>query len=143
MVLQMEAYKTYEELITFDSFKDRFRYLMLHGHVGFETFGEDRKLNQDFYASNYWKDIRRYVIARDFGCDLGVLGNEISGVAYVHHINPITPDDIINRTDILLNPSYLITVSFGTHNAIHYGDKRWVENIEPLIRTPGDTCPWR
>ena len=139
----MENIRTYEELKKFDSYRDRFRYLMLNSRVGFETFGEDRRLNQEFYASDIWKEIRRYVITRDYGCDLGLIGNDIQGVAYVHHMNPIKADDIINRTDILLDPNYLITVSFGTHNAIHYGDISWVEGREPIIRTSGDTCPWR
>ena len=118
-------------------------YLVLDGVVGVQTFGEERALNQSFYQSDIWKEIRRFVITRDLGCDLGVYGNEIQGAVYVHHMNPITPEDIINKTDILVDPNYLITVSMGTHNAIHYGDRRWVENHEPIIRLPGDTCPWR
>ena len=143
MVLQMKQYRTYEELIKYESFRERFLYLVLDGVVGSETFGEERALNQTFYQSDIWKEIRRFVIARDLGCDLGVLGNEIHGTVYVHHMNPITPDDIINRTDILLDPNYLISVSMGTHNAIHYGNTSWVDNCEPVTRLPGDTCPWR
>lgn len=142
MVHQMFK-RTYEELIRYSTFADRFKYLMLSGNVGFETFGEDRQLNQDFYGSQMWKEVRRFVITRDYGCDLGILGNDIYGAAYVHHMNPISVEDIINKTDILLDPNYLITVSMGTHNAIHYGDISWIENNEPVTRFPGDTCPWR
>lgn len=143
MVLQMNNYRTYEELAKLGTFDERFRYLMLNSKVGFETFGENRRLNQEFYASDIWKEVRRFVIMRDYGCDLGVLGNDIQGAAYVHHMNPVTVDDVINRTDILLDPNYMITVSFATHNAIHYGDTSYILSKEPLIRIPGDTCPWR
>ena len=103
MVLQMNNYRTYEELAKLGTFDERFRYLMLNSKVGFETFGENRRLNQEFYASDIWKEVRRFVIMRDYGCDLGVLGNDIQGAAYVHHMNPVTVDDVINRTDILLD----------------------------------------
>lgn len=139
----MKILKTYQEIQLFKTFEERFNYLKLDGKVGDETFGKDRYLNQKFYASEEWKEIRRFVITRDFGCDLGLLGYDITGVPYIHHMNPITADDIINRTEILTNPDYLITVSLGTHNAIHYGDQNWIDFVNPVIRTPNDTCPWR
>ena len=139
----MKILKTYQEMQLFKTFEERFNYLKLDGKVGDETFGKDRYLNQKFYASEEWKEIRRFVITRDFGCDLGLLGYDITGVPYIHHMNPITADDIINRTEILTNPDYLITVSLGTHNAIHYGDQGWIDFVNPVIRTPNDTCPWR
>lgn len=135
--------KSYSELTQLQTYAERFKYLMLGGNVGERTFGEERYLNQQFYISPMWKEVRRYVITRDIGCDMGLLGYEISGGLYVHHINPITIDDVIYNRDILTDPENLITVSFGTHNAIHYGDLSWIESQEPIVRTPGDTCPWR
>jgi hypothetical protein len=134
--------RTYKELIEFKTFKERFDYLKLNGMVGNDTFGFDRWLNQRFYKSAEWKHIRNFVILRDNGCDLGLAGNDISGKILIHHMNPISIDDIENRSDILLNPDYLICVSHNTHNAIHYGDSDLLLKV-PLQRTKNDTCPWK
>lgn len=133
--------RTYSELITLPTFRERFDYLKLDGTVGKETFGFDRYLNQNFYQSYEWKRVRRDVILRDQGCDLGVLGMDILDRAIVHHMNPISVDDILEVTDYLLNPKFLITVSHATHNALHYfEDDRMFR--DPAVRTPGDTCLW-
>ena len=114
--------RTYYELIKLKTFKDRFEYLKLDGIVGEETFGFDRYMNQIFYKSREWTSVRRAVIIRDNGCDLGVEGYEIHGKILIHHMNPINLSDIVHKTDELLNPDYLITTVLSTHNAIHYGD---------------------
>lgn len=134
--------RTYSELITFDSFEDRFRYLKLSGIVGKDTFGFDRYMNQQFYKSREWQDIRNYVIVRDNGCDLGADGHEIYGKILIHHMNPITPEDIKHSTDFLFNPEYLISTVLLTHNAIHYGDESLLIS-KPIERSPNDTCPWK
>jgi len=136
--------RTYSELITLPTFEERFKYLQLNGKVGKDTFGFDRIFNQLFYTSNEWRDIRHYIIVRDNGCDLGVPGHDIpDGVKiYIHHMNPITIDDIRDATEYLLNPDYLITTIFNTHQAIHYGDISML-NATPITRSRYDTCPWR
>lgn len=134
--------RTYSELITLPTFLDRFEYLRLNGKVGEETFGYYRYLNQVFYRSAEWKKIRNLVIVRDNGCDLGLSGYDIHGKVYIHHMNPITVDDIRNRSEFLLNPDYLICVSHMTHEAITYGNKSLLL-LEPIERTKNDTCPWR
>lgn len=134
--------KTYSELIQLDSFEDRYRYLRLDGEVGKETFGFDRYLNQIFYKSPEWKAIRDEIIIRDNGCDLAMLGYEIRGRILIHHMNPITKRDILERSDLLLNPEYLICVTKRTHDAIHYGDENLLMT-GPIERTKNDTCPWR
>lgn len=134
--------RTYSELMTLPTFLDRFEYLRLNGKVGEETFGYYRYLNQVFYRSAEWKKIRNLVIVRDNGCDLGLSGYDIHGKVYIHHMNPITVDDIRNRSEFLLNPEYLICVSHMTHEAITYGDKSLLL-LEPIERTKNDTCPWR
>lgn len=134
--------RTYKELIVFQTFKERFDYLKLNSTVGKDTFGFDRWLNQRFYNSAEWKHIRDFIIIRDNGCDLGIAGNDISGKILIHHMNPISIADIENRSDILLDPVYLICVSHNTHNAIHYGDSDLLLN-NPIQRTKNDTCPWR
>lgn len=134
--------RTYSELITLPSFEERYRYLKLDGSVGKETFGFDRYLNQDFYRSKEWKYIRDEIIVRDFGCDLGVRDREIHTRIYIHHMNPISVKDIINATEFLLNPDYLICTSHSTHNAIHYGDESLLV-IAPVERRKNDTCPWK
>ena len=121
-------------------FDERFDYLKLNGKVSDLTFGFDRYLNQVFYKSSIWQDVRRDIIVRDLGCDLGIDGYEIHGSIIVHHMNPINVDDIKDRTDYLINPNYLICTCLRTHNAIHYG------NRSPNIiteRSRGDTCPWK
>ena len=135
--------RTYQELCRFQTFKERFEYLKLNGQVGKETFGFDRYLNQIFYQKNpEWKRLRNEVIVRDSGCDLGIEGRDIYGIIMVHHMNPIAKEDILNQSEILLNPDYLITVSKNTHDAIHYGSSEILIK-DPVIRTPNDTCPWK
>lgn len=138
----MTNIKTYSELITLPTFEERYRYLRLQGTVGKDTFGFDRYLNQKFYRSAEWKRIRDQVIIRDNGCDLGVEDRMIHGRILIHHMNPITDKDILNMTDALLNPEFLICVTHETHNAIHYGDENQLV-LAPIIRTPNDTCPWK
>lgn len=135
--------RTYQELCRFQTFEERFEYLKLNGQVAQETFGFDRYLNQVFYQKDCeWRKIRNEVIVRDLGCDLGIEGREIHGIIIVHHMNPITKEDITSRSEFLLNPNYLITVSKNTHDAIHYGSSEILIK-DPVIRTPNDTCPWK
>lgn len=141
MVIQM-IIRTYSELITIPTFEERFRYLKIGGRVGDETFGSDRYINQQFYMSDEWRRIRRDVIIRDNGCDLGIWDREIHGLITIHHLNPITAEDILNRAEIVFNPEYLICCSDITHKAIHYGDERLLVTT-PVERRPNDTCPWR
>lgn len=136
--------RTYSELLTIESFEGRFSYLRLDGKVGRETFGSRRFKNQRFYTSSEWSNARDFVITRDFGCDLAISDREIiSDRIYVHHMNPITEEDLIHSTEFLLDPEYLITVSFDTHNAIHYGDETILVSSTPISRKPNDTCPWK
>lgn len=134
--------KTYSELIQLPTFEERFQYLKLSGAVGKETFGFDRYLNQNFYRSAAWKRVRDQVIVRDNGCDLGIDDRIIHGKILIHHMNPINDRDILDLTDILLNPEYLICVSHLTHNAIHYSDESLLPS-EPIVRFKNDTCPWK
>lgn len=134
--------RTYQELMGFSSFKERYLYLKLSGRVGEETFGFDRYLNQQFYKSEVWKSIRNQIIIRDNACDLGMPDREINTRVIIHHMNPITKDDIIHQSDFLLNPDYLICTTKRTHDAIHYGDEGLLLG-EPVERTKNDTCPWR
>lgn len=140
----MKKIKTYSELITIPTFEERYEYLKLGGRVGEETFGFDRYLNQEFYKSKEWLNVRDIVIIRDMGCDLGIEEREIpEGVRIlVHHINPITIDDILNGSEFLLDPEYLISTIDNTHRAIHYGDASILLQ-DPIERTPYDTCPWK
>ncbi len=134
--------RTYSELITIPTFEERFEYLKLNGQVGIDTFGFDRYLNQKFYTSKEWRSVRDYVIVRDNGTDLGIDDLEIYGPITIHHINPITVDDLINRRDYCLDPEFLICVSDSTHKAIHYSNDRLL--IPTLIeRSKNDTIPWR
>lgn len=133
--------KTYQELIQYQTFYNRYHYLALHGKVGESTFGFDRYYNQRFYRSKEWKDIRNFVIARDNGCDLGIEDRPIDGKILIHHMNPISLKDIRDSTDYLLNPEYLICTSKQTHDAIHYGDVGLLAP-EPVIRKPKDTILW-
>lgn len=134
--------RTYSELCKFTTFKERFEYLKLSGQVGQSTFGFDRYLNQIFYKTPEWKSVRNKIIVRDDGCDLGIEGREIHGRIYIHHMNPIMVRDVLDRTDILLNPEYLITTTFNTHQAIHYSDEDLLV-MDPIERIPNDTCPWK
>lgn len=133
--------RTFSEMIKKTSFEERFQYLRLDGVIGVSTFGFDRYLNQQFYKTRAWKQTRDYVIARDFGCDLAVRGYEIHDKVLVHHMNPITAEDIIHASDYLLDTDFLVCVSHQTHNAIHYGDVNLLKR--PLVeRKPGDTTLW-
>lgn len=135
--------RTYTELSKLKTFKERFEYLRLDGQVGKETFGFDRIFNQNFYRSVEWKRVRDQVIIRDCGCDLGVLGHEIYGQRIlIHHMNPISLEDLERRSEILMNPEYLITTIHNTHQAIHYGDEDLLIKL-PRERTKNDTCPWK
>ena len=134
--------RTYSELITIPTFIERYQYLKLDGSVGEDTFGFDRYLNQIFYKSKEWISVRDYVIVRDNGCDLGIEGHEIFGKILVHHMNPITKNDILERSDFLLDPEYLICTIKNTHDAIHFGDENLLITT-PIERTRNDTCPWK
>lgn len=134
--------RTYTELSKLKTFRERYEYLKIGGKVGEDTFGFDRYLNQVFYKTPEWRSARDAVIVRDCGCDLGVEGHDIYGKIIVHHMNPITMEDIVKRSDFLINPEYLITTVHSTHNAIHYGDESLLP-IVPVERTKGDTCPWK
>lgn len=133
--------RTYSEMVREPTFEGRFEYLKLGGAVGSMTFGFDRYINQMFYGSREWKDIRQDVIYRDNGCDLGVKGHEIQGALLIHHINPIGVDDIKHREDWILDPNNLITTTQRTHNAIHYGDRNLIL-VPSEPRKPGDTKLW-
>ena len=135
--------KTYNEMVLLPTFKERFNYLKLDGMVGEDTFGFNRYLNQYFYTSREWKRLRDIIIIRDNGCDLGIEGCEIGSGILIHHIEPITMEDIKNRTDKLLDPNNLICVSKKTHNAIHFGDESILTADIVVERFPNDTSPWR
>lgn len=137
----MTRTRSYSELRRFDTFDERFDYLKLDGEVGKATFGFDRYINQQFYASNEWKNVRDYVIWRDNGCDLGIEGHEIHRELLVHHINPMVMDDLYHKEEWILNPEYLITTTKNTHNALHYGNKKLLPKIV-LARSPNDTKLW-
>lgn len=140
MVIMMD--RRYSELKMLRTYEERFEYLKLTGSVGVDTFGFDRIFNQTFYRSQQWKDIRRQVIIRDEGLDMGLYNYPINGHILVHHMNPITLDDLTNYSKYLIDPEYMICVSHATHNAIHYGSDIPVSR-EPIERKPNDTCPWR
>lgn len=134
--------KTYAELSKFKTFEERFSYLVSDGRVGEPIFGGSRFLNQKFYQSVEWKQLRDAIIVRDGGCDLGIADRPICDHIVIHHMVPLRKDDFLYRTDFLLNPEYLICVSTRTHNAIHYGSEKTLPK-EYTPRTPNDTCPWR
>lgn len=134
--------KCYSELIALPTFIERYRYLKLNGIVGEDTFGFKRWLNQVLYTSSDWKSFRREIARRDNGCDLAVRGFEVYGPVIIHHIVPITYEDVLNRSKCLFDPENVILTQLGTHNAIHYGDESLL-NIAPVERTPNDTCPWK
>lgn len=134
--------RTYSELSRLQTFRERFEYLRLDGIVGVETFGFDRYLNQVFYNSDEWKAVRKTVIIRDNGCDLGMDEYDIHGKIIVHHMNPFSIDDVLHRKEELLDPEFLISTVLNTHNAIHYGDESLLPSA-PIVRTRNDTCPWR
>lgn len=134
--------RTYSELRTYKTFIDRYNYLKLRGSVGIETFGYDRYLNQVLYRSRRWRRTRDGIILRDNGCDLGIEGYDIYDKIIIHHMNPLTIEDIEDDVDEIYDPEFLISVSFNTHQAIHYGDESLLPK-EPIERKPYDTCPWR
>lgn len=134
--------RSYSELSRLRTFDERFRYLLLAGSVGVETFGFDRYVNQRFYRSEEWKHVRNIVIARDNGCDLGIEGRDINGRVYVHHMNPMNLEQINDHMDLIFDPEYLVCVTFATHNAIHYGDESYI-TLAPVERQPNDMCPWK
>ena len=136
--------RTYTELIQIPTFLERYRYLKLGGKVGEETFGWERYLNQKFYRSEEWRRFRRQIILRDHGCDLADLDHEFAEGerVIIPHMNPIDTKDIVYQTEYLMNPEYVISVRDRTHKAIHYGDDSLIMEYEPIIRRPGDTCPW-
>lgn len=138
----MKTIKTYSELITLQTFEDRFNYLQLRGEVGKSTFGYNRYLNQILYNSPEWRHFRNEIIIRDNGCDLACDGYEIYGRALIHHINPITVEDIVNHNPMVFDPENVITTVHSTHNAIHYGDESLLPK-SPIERKQNDTCPWR
>lgn len=142
MTITMNSIKTYSELIKIPTFLERFRYLKLKGKVGEQTFGQERHLNQTLYSSTEWKRFRRDIVLRDFGCDLACEGFEVFGKIVIHHINPITVEDIVNRSPSIFDPENVISTSFNTHNAIHFGDESLL-CVGPIERKPNDTCPWK
>lgn len=142
MTMRNTMIRTYRECMRLPTFQERYRYLQIGGRVGKETFGFDRYLNQMLYRTPEWKRFRRDMIVRDNGCDLGCEGYEIYGNVLVHHINPITVEDVINRNPCIFDPNNVICTSLNTHNAIHYGDETLLIT-EPVVRKPNDTCPWK
>ena len=135
--------RSYSELVTLKTFDDRFKYLKLDGQVGADTFGFERYLNQALYNSPDWKRVRRNIIVRDGGCDLGINGYEIKGIIIVHHMIPITKEQILNRDPIIFDSEYLISASLATHNAIHYGEDAYLDKNKVIVRSKNDTCPWK
>lgn len=133
--------RTYTELQRIDDFVQRYQYLSLRGTVGSSTFGHDRWMNQQFYTSRQWRNLRHHIIARDLGCDLAVEGYDIHDKVIIHHMNPVTADDIVHGDASILDPEFLITTTHQTHNAIHYGDERLLPRA-PIVRRPGDTKLW-
>lgn len=135
--------RSYTELNKLSSFEERFDYLNLSGIVGESTFGYDRYINQMLYTSQEWRRVRDRVIVRDLGCDLGVDGRDIPGNIIVHHMNPITVEDIQSRSPMVFSMEYLICTSLNTHNAIHFSGKDSLDNVDFIKRKKNDTCPWR
>lgn len=140
--MNQKTIRTYSELKKLKTLEERYEYLRIGGRIGEETFGFDRYINQMLYRTPEWQAVRDEVIVRDGGFDLGVEGYEITDKILVHHMNPISVDDILNRLDYVLNPEYLISSSLLTHNAIHYSNKELLPK-EPVERFKNDTCPWR
>lgn len=138
----MSLYKSYSELMLLKTFEERFEYLKLNGIVGEQTFGGSRQLNQTLYSSPEWKSFRRKIVLRDGGFDLACEDHLINGTVYIHHINPLTIEDVAKRSSSIFNPENVISVSYDTHQAIHYGDKNLL-HLDYVPRKPNDTCPWR
>lgn len=141
--MTMKIIRTYRELSQLLTFEERYEYLKLSSIIGDKTFGFERYMNQEFYRSPEWKRVRREVILRDNGCDLGVDGREIVDRIEIHHITPISLEDFENGSPLLLDLNNLICTSPSTHKAIHYGESNLITPSEPTIRRPNDTCPWR
>jgi hypothetical protein len=138
----MQQFKrSYRELSRLSTFEERYRYLRLQGKVGKDTFGFDRYLNQALYSSVEWKRFRREILIRDDGCDLGIPDRLIAGKVLIHHINPLTIEDVEKRSSVIFDPNNVICVSHLTHQAIHYGDENLLPK-DPIVRRPGDHCPW-
>ena len=133
--------RSYSELVKLQTFSERYNYLRLVGQVGSTTFGFDRYLNQSFYTSRDWRQVRHAVIARDAGCDLGLEGYEIFDRVYVHHMNPLTKKQVLAADENMFDPEYLVSCTLNTHNAIHYGDPNSLVRLPPE-RRPGDTTLW-
>lgn len=145
--ITLKKMRTYTELSKLQTFEERFAYLELDGKIGESTFGFDRYLNQNFYRSKEWKELRNEIILRDDGCDLGLCDSifddySIEGPIYIHHMNPILPKDLIEMNEYVMNPEFLVCCSFNTHQAIHYGASALIQRA-PIERLPNDTCPWR
>lgn len=139
----MKKLRSYSELIRYLTFEEKFKYLKLGGEVGKDTFGFDRWMNQILYRDDVWRRAREEVIIRDNGCDLSDPDHPIFSKILVHHMNPITKEDILNHNPDVYNPEYLITTCQDTHNAIHYGDERYLRKFQLIERQPNDTIPWR
>lgn len=142
MIRQM---RRYSELVLLPTFEERFKYLSVGGTIGVQTFGGDRIFNQQFYTSPEWRSFRNKIITRDLGCDLGCPDHEIPNgtLIVVHHLVPLTMDDLKDHTQYLLNPEYAITTTSETHKAIHYGDSTYLDRFKLVERAPNDTCPWK
>lgn len=138
----MTTIRTYSDLLLIDTLEDRFEYLKLDGKVGEELFGYARYLNQTFYHGAAWRDVKEQVIIRDGGYDLGVPGWKIVGHIYVHHMNPVTLEQLKANDPALWDPEFLISCSYNTHQAITWGNKALLPQV-PVRRRPGDTCPWK
>ena len=141
-LVMMKMSRTYSELITLPTFVERFKYLKLDGFIGRETFGFKRWINQELYHCDKWLKFRDKIIIRDNGCDLGVPGYDIYGSVLIHHLNPVTYEDILNQNPCVFDPENVICTQLKTHNAIHYGDDSLLI-LSPIERSPNDTCPWR
>ena len=142
--MKQDRIRTYSEMIKLPTFRERFEYLKLSGKTGERTFGGERWLNQQFYRDEIWKKLRREIILRDLGCDLAVddPDHEITGMIYVHHMNPVDTTDILERSAYLLDPEFLVCTSLLTHQAIHYSGVDLADRL-PAERSPFDTCPWK
>lgn len=142
-IQQKSLFKSYSEMCSLGQFEERFKYLKLNGQVGMDTFGFDRYMNQGLYKSKEWRQLRSYIITRDNGCDLACQDRPIGGRIYIHHINPISQEDIKIGTDRLFDPENLVCVSQDVHNAIHYGDVSLIKKNDIIERFPNDTTPWK
>ena len=144
LILGKQKMKTYSKMIELPSFDERFKYLKIGGSIGAQTFGKNRYLNQILYNSSEWRSFRHQVIIRDNGCDLGDPDRPITGTKIlIHHIEPLTVEDVVNRDSKIFDLENVVCVSFDTHQAIHYGDDKYLNRTKVVERKPNDTCPWR